>query len=262
MKKLLTALLLVIATAPAFAISSDDLLVREYSKKSNAEFRDYNDATLLNITYTGSSTECIVGITLDSLTTATPYGTADLTIDMSAAAYDTLGEVCDYLNAQDGYSCALNGGKRNDDSSITTNITATVVTTDAKASGGYYLVDIDSGSAVSDGSVAYINRIGVTPESGKRVVLKYCNVTNDGTGSLNVYGKLAKYASVSDGVTRNDTTLVSSIADVDDTAKIVGNIYGGYWIEFAKDEHVVISAGNASVAQTATSSLECFWDEK
>ena len=86
---------LVMSVTQVFAISSNDLLVKEYSKKSNAEYRDYDDATLLNIRYTGSSTQCAVAIAIDTLTTSVPIGTTDLTFDMGAAAYDTLGELCD-----------------------------------------------------------------------------------------------------------------------------------------------------------------------
>jgi len=245
-----------------FAASLQYLQERDLDKIAMSDYHDSDDATLMNIHYVGDSTECAVAITLDNFLTYTPIGTADLDIDMSAAAYDTLGEVCDYINADADYECTLVDGKRDDDSSLTTNITA-ATTTDAKAAGGYYLVGIDSGSAISDGSEEYITRLGITPASGRRVVLKYCNVETDGTGTLLVYGKLAKYAGATDGVTRNDSTLViGSIVTANDTAEANGNIYGGDWLEFAKDEHVVISGGNVATDQSSTALLECFWDEK
>ncbi len=189
-----------------------------------------------------------------------PSGTALVsTFSFASTSYDTLGEVCDYLNAHADLTCTLTGGKRDDAPALTWNTAALQASGSDIAVAGGYSVLIGTGAVglttAVDETISWINRIGITPESGMRVVLKYCNGTNDGTGTIKVYGKIAKYGNVSDGVTRNDTTLVSSIADVDDTAKTVGNIYGGYWIEFAKDAHVVISAGNASTAQTATSSL-------
>lgn len=263
MKRILIALAMVMAAAPAFAISSEELAIREYNKTSNSAYHDADDANLMKIGYTGASTEAIVGIEIDTMTLYEPYGTAALSYNMSVSSLDTLGELCDAIDAEDDYSCALIDGKRSDDSSLTTDITATVTTTDAKQAGGYYLVGIDSGSAVSDGSEEYMTRLGITPASGRKVVLKYCNVETDGTGTLTVYGKLAKYAGVSDGVTRNDSTLViGSITTANDTAEPDGNIYGGNWLEFAKDEHVVISGANNTTDQSTTAFLECYWDEK
>lgn len=258
----LSLLALAFITSNAFALGSEELIVREYNKSSNAEYHDHNDSTLMNIHYTGASTESIVAVTLDTMTIAEPYGTTALTYDLGAAAYDTLGELCDAINTEDDYTCTLIEGKRDDDSSYLTNITGTVTTTDAKQAGGYYTVGIDTGSTVSDGSEEFMTRLGIIPQSGKRVVLKYCNVTTDGVGTLSVYGKLKKFEGVSDGVTRNDTTVVvTSMATANDTAEVNGNIYGGAWLTFAKDEHVLISALGTE-DQTTTAFLECYWDEK
>jgi hypothetical protein len=259
MKKILITMMLLAVGGNAFALSGDDAMVREYTKKANSEYVLPGNATLLKITYVGASTQAAVNIAADAFTTQAPIGTADLSYDLSNAAYDTLGEFCDALNLEDDYNCVLTGGKRDDDSSLLIDVTA-ASTTDAKLAGGYS-VEIDTAGVVSADNT-YINRLGITPEAGKRVVLKYCNVQSDAIGTLKIYGKLAKFAGSADGVTRNDSTLVASMATADDTAEVDGNIYGGNWIEFAKDEHVVISVGNASTAQTATSFIECFWDEK
>lgn len=257
----LLAITLFTALAPfkASALGPDEALVREYSKKSVSGYVLPGNATLIKITYVGSSTQAAVNIAADAFTTQAPIGTEDLSYDLSNASYDTLGEFCDAVQAEDDYNCALTGGKRDDDSSLLIDVTA-ATTTDAKAAGGYS-VEIDTAGAVSADNT-YINRLGITPESGKKVVLKYCNVQSDAIGTLKIYGKLSKFASASDGVTRNDTTLVASMATADDTSETDGNIYGGNWLEFAKDEHVVISVGNVATAQTATSFIECFWDEK
>jgi hypothetical protein len=64
-------------------------------------------------------------------------------------------------------------------------------------------------------------------------------------------------------VTRNDTTtVISGVVVLDDTATNVGNIYDGYWLEFAKDQHVVISAGSGTSTQASGNYLTCYWDEK
>lgn len=243
------------------AISLQDLQVKELDKVMVAEFNDYNDATLMKVKYTGDETTAVINFSSGTLSIDAPVGTAILssaTIDYSNAAVDTLGELCDYINAQTDIECSLVGGKRNDSSGLLWNPLNGQNIADSDG----YSVAIGTGGYQTDEKYAYVNRVGITPQSGRRVLLKYCVATTDGTGDLRVYGKLRKYETSSDGVTRDDTTEVLRIASVDDTEKTFGNIYSGYWLEFGKDEHVVISAGNASTAQTSTSSMQCFWDEK
>lgn len=252
----LVAVILLMGATKAFAISADDLIVREYSKKASAAYVLPSGATLIKITYVGAATQSVVGITNEAFVTQAPLGVADLSIDLSAAAYDTLGEFCDAIEGKDDYKCELTGGKRDDSSLLLTNVTLAAAT-DAKAVGGYS-VGIDTGGAVYVAG-QYINRLGITPEAGKRVVLKYCDVQSDAVGTLKIYGVLEKYANDS---TKTSNSLVSSMATADDTAEVDGNIYSGDWMSFKKDEHVVISVGNAATAQTATSYISCFWDEK
>lgn len=251
---------------PVVALGIDEVMLREMNAKAVAEQVDYNDGSLINITYVGSSTEAAIAVNATYLYSYTPIGTLDSnfgtsgTYDLTAAAYNTLGEVCDAIDDLADYTCKLTGGKRDDSSGLLKNITSSA-STDAKASGGYSVL-IDTGGAVA--TDPYIMRIGITPSSGKRVVLKHCTVQSDGVGTIKVYGKLAKYDGDS-SITRNDTTLVWSEPIADDTAESIPNssvIGGDRWLEFGKDEHVVISAGNSSTAQTSTSYLRCAWDEK
>jgi hypothetical protein len=265
-KTMLASVLFLVANN-AFAISLQDLQVRELDKIAVNSYVDYNDATLMNVKYTGSEATALILIGPASLAIQAPTGTSLVsTITLTDAAYNTMGEVCDYLNTQTGIVCKLTGAKRDDLSILMWNTAALLSSGSSIAGNGGYSVLIGTGSAVADESQSEMNRIGITPQPGRRVVLKYCNATNDGTGVAAVYGKLAKYDGVSDGVSRDDTTLAASIATANDTAKVVGNIYGGNWLEFAKNEHVVIVSGTVlgtgGTAQTNTSSLECFWDEK
>ena len=258
---------LLLMAGNVFAISLLDLQVRELDKIAVSEYNDYNDGTLMNVRYTGSEATARLYIGSGTLSIDAPSATILVsTINLGAAAYNTMGEVCDYLNTQTGIVCKLTGAKR-DDLSVLMWDTAALETagSDIAVNGGYSVL-IGTGVVNGDESVAHMNRLGITPQSGRRVVLRYCNVTNDGTGVLAIYGKLAKYDGVSDGVTRNDTTLAASMATADDTAEVDGNIYGGNWLEFGKNEHVVVISGTVlgtgGTAQTATSSLECYWDEK
>lgn len=265
-KTMLVSVLFLVANN-AFAISLQDLQVRDLDTIAMSKIVDYNDSTLMNVKYTGSEATALIFIGSGTLYVEAPTGTVLVsTISLGAAAYDTLGELCDYLSAQSGLVCTLTGGKRDDSSVLTYNTAALFGTGSSIAAAGGYSVLVGTGAIVPDDTSAYMMRIGITPQAGRRVVLKYCdlNVNVADADALQVYGKLAKYAGVSDGVVRNDTTkVIGSIATADDTSEADGNLYGGNWIEFAKDEHVVISAGSGTGVQAVTTNfLQCFWDEK
>lgn len=255
MAVLMMAMFLVPGTS--FALGVDEVMLAAYNAKSAAEIRVISDETLMNVTYSGASTEAAIGISSYGFTTYTPIGTADLSYDLEAAAYDTVGELCDAIQAESDYGCKLTGGIRSDSTHLLKDVTAATAT-DAKANGGYDVL-IDTGGVVA--TDPYILTLGITPSTGKRVVLKYCIGNINSVDSLNVYGKLAKYAGDTT-VTRNDTTKVYSAITADDTDKTIGNIYGVPWIEFAKDEHVVIRSADADSTQAAANYIECVWNEK
>ena len=265
MKKLLslTMLVLTFAGVNSFALSMDDVIIREMNAKSAAKLVDYNDSTLLNIYYTGSSTEAVVEVSSGLLKTYTPIGTADLSYDLGYASYDTLGELCDVIEAEDYYECTLTGGKR-DDSSLLLDFVTAAAATDAKASGGYS-IKLDTGGVVE--TDPYDMRIGITPASGKRVVLKHCGYDSKTDADiLQVYGKLAIYDGNGDGITRNDTTLVWALSQGNNDATLYAPANAAYdggasWLEFAKDEHVVIVL-SGTVAQDSDDWMYCTWEEK
>ena len=257
--------------SPVFSATLSDLQVRELEKFPMARLVDFNDSHLMNIHYVGTSTEAAIGVTSITITAATPFGTADTTFgtsgtyDLEATAYDTIGELCDAIEALADYECTITDGKRNDDPALLADITAAAGSYDANAVGGYNLL-IDSGTYLSSASL--LLRVGITPMSGRRVILKGCVANSKGTGPVVVYGKLRKFEGVSDGVTRNDTTAVwTSAASVADTSTVYPYNSASFpvlqWMEFGIDEHVVISDnGDAGVNVTATNFLQCFWDER
>lgn len=257
MNKILISIAMFLIPASGFAANLADLQTKELTKSAVAEYRDYDDARLLKLVYDGDAVTANVTVSSYSMVINAPAGSAVHTIDFTLAAYDTLGELCDAVDAFSDVECSLVGGKR-DDASI---LTYDAITTQSILGPSGYEIAIGTGGIYGE-TGSYINRVGITPQDGKRVLLKYCNVQNDGAGTLAVYGKLKKFDGANDGVTRNDTTLVASMATANDTSETNGNIYGGYWMEFAPDAHVVISAGNATTTQSSTSFLECFWDEK
>lgn len=265
-------LLTVMMFLPAFAnaASLGDLQVKELDVIHMSKFVDYNDSALINIEYVGDSTECVVSITSYSITAYAPEGTADTsfgtsgTYRLDAAAYDTAGELCDAIDALADYTCHMEDGKRNDNSNLLLDQTATSGTNDLASAGGYNVL-LDSGTYTSTTALAL--KIGITPQSGRRVILKGCISNSNTTGALIVYGKLRKFENASDGVTRNDTTAVwTSVASADDTSTIYpynsASFPVGPWLEFGKDEHVVISETGSAVQAASTNFMMCFWDEK
>ena len=255
---------------PSFvcAESLDGYNFSNAAKIGMAKNSAYNASNVMTITYVGTSSQSAIGITAAAITAAAPLGTADTTFgtagsyDITAAAYNTMGKLCDAINALANYNCVLIGAKRGDLSTLMQLVTASA-STDAAAAGGYTM-KWSTGTTTSTDTDPYIIRQGITPLVGRSVVLKKCIVQNDGVGTLLVYGKLRKYGlAAPDGVSRGDDTLVWSEATANDTALTQtweGSFGGG--LEFEKDAHVVVSIGNVATAQTATSTLECYWDEK
>lgn len=269
---LVLAAVMALAAKSAFADNLQDAQMRFYAADHVADRTYYNYSKCANLSYSGASTEAVVNITGLALTFHAPFGTADTSIgtsgviDISAAAYDTMGELCDYVNTTSSYDCKLLGCKRDDNSSLLRDQTYAGGTNDMKANGGFDVL-FDTGSIIG----AYTNddyeSLGITPASGKRVVLKQCTANINVADSIRVYGKLRKYEGSTDGVTRNDTTQVWKSATADDTDSTVPTTYNiEPWLMFAKDEHVVIRGGtivaDGTSNQAATNFLQCLWSEE
>ena len=265
-KVFLSFLMLALFASNAAALGSEELLVKALNAKQAGAAVDYNDGTLMNIEYTGVETTAVVYLSSGMLTINAPIATSVISsISLNATAYDTLGELCDYINTVDDIVCKLTGGKRNDASVLLYN-TAALLTAglDIHDPAGYSIL-IGTGAVVADDTNAQISRIGITPSvSTKRILLKGCRVGNDGAGTFLVYGKLA----IREGDTSqtwDDTVLVYSEYTADDTAETVPDVaVENGWLLFAKGAHVVISAGNSTTTQSsdATTRLACYWEER
>ena len=255
------------AAPRAQAKSLQELQVADLSKTKSGELASANTSYALRLTYVGSSTEAVVTIASRSVIGYAPAGVADTSFGtagtylLSAAAYDTMGEFCDAVDALADYKCALLGAKRDDNSNLLRDQTAASGTNDLKANGGFQVV-FDTGSGVGAETQAYVERIGITPKDGYRILLKTCTANANVAGTLTVYGKLRKYEGVSDGITRNDSTLVWSKVTADDTDLTipVTQTFSGF-LDFATNAHVVVSAGNGTGVQAAANFLECQHEE-
>ena len=222
----------------------------------------------LNLTYVGSAAEAVVAITSSTIiaeapdsTADTTFGTAAGTYHLSHAAYDTAGELCDVIDGLANYQCSLTGCDRSVATSELLDQASTSGTNDLKANGGFnVLFDTGTIGAIGPG---FDVRLGITPRVDHRVILKTCTGNANVIGTILVQGKLAKYEGISDGVTRNDTTTVWSSVTADDTdLQVPLDITENGWLEFARNAHVVVSAGNGTSLQAAANFLECQWDEK
>ncbi len=252
-------------TRSAQAVSLSELQVQDANKIVTSAIKDYNDGGLMLLTYVGSSTEAVVTITSFTMTAYAPAGVADTsfgtagTYTFATTTTDTLGEICSAIDALDDYTCKLTGGKRDDDPKYLFDQTAATGTNDLKTVGGFE-VNIDTGGLTEVATVAYKMRLGITPNSGKRVRLLLATTNCNVAGTFKVYGKLAKYEGTNDGVTRNDTTLAYSVVTADDTDKSIGN--GTYRVfDFAKDAHVVLACDDGTAAQASGNLISAVWEE-
>ena len=273
MKKILTAMVAGLAvllwTAPgARAESLLEMQIKEANKVRAAARFAHNTSQCADLDYVGTSTESLVTISATSATFYAPFGTADTgvgssgVVNLDLTTYDTMGEFCDYINGLTNYNCALLGCKRDDNPNRLRDQTEVSGTNDLKAAGGFSVL-LDTGSTIEALTDVYDIRVGITPGSDKRVILKTCTGNANVAGTIRVYGKLRKYEGVSDGVTRNDTTEVWRAVTADDTdLQIPVDITENGWLEFAKDAHVVISAGNGTGTQAAANFMECQHDER
>lgn len=267
----LAVILTALAAPQLYADTVQDSQLRMLNTDYVAQRVESDDTAFIKLTYVGSSTEAVVTIVSGasaSMTFYAPAGTADTdvdtdgTIDLTAAAYDTVGEFCDYIDGLTDYECDRIDGRRGDAVNNFLDQTATSGTNDLKAEGGFSVTN----------KTAIKLAIGITPASGKRVILKRCmgNI-NYASDTLRVYGKLRKYEGATDGVTRNDDTLVwKSGVTTDDTDMYIpeNSVTAPVreWLQFGKDEHVVISNAWSTVAgtyeQQSTNNLKCEWMER
>ena len=277
-KKLLALtglLLLCVAMLPrmAGAVNLPDAQLADVDQTMVASTVDSAKSSALNLVFTGhkqsglavTSTGAYVTISASAMTFYQPFGTLDTSMGSagvvtfaSTLGANTMGSLCDYINNRGAsYKCTLGGAKRDDAPALLATQTATDGTNNLAAAGGETVLVAISGN--------FSQRLGITPSAGHRVVLHQCVSNTPGTDTIVVYGQLRKNERGVDqfGVVADDTYPVWSAATAANTTAYQPTQYATMpWIEFATDAHVVVSAGNASNQQVATSHLACFWSEK
>lgn len=270
---LLALTALVVPASRSYAASLEDAQMRLASAIGIAARSNSADSGegVMNVQYIGTGSDPVITISATAITfysAATvldsTIGTAGVVTFASTPGASTLGGLCDLIEAETYYRCRLTGGKRDDLPILLRDQTATTGVRTLLGAGAD--LQFEGASTGGDGS-AYVIRQGFTPPSGRSVVLRKCKAYNAGTGTLLVYGKRkapANSPSITLGVpasTENDSTLVWSAPTANATEliedwSIAGGSGGG--IEFGVNEHVVISAGNASTVQLAADYLQCY----
>ena len=275
-KALLAVLILTVAAVMAplsHASSLEDVQLKVMNAIGSAARSNSADSGegVMNIQYVGTGSDPIVTISATAMTfysAATvvdgTIGTAGIVTFSSTPGASTLGGLCDLIEAETNYRCRLTGGKRDDLPILLRDQTAATGVRTLLGAGAD--LQFEGASTGGNGS-AYVIRQGFTPPKGMAVVLRKCVAFNSGTGTLLVYGKLRAVANTPvaaspsfPAVVRDDTTLVWSEPTANAAAltadwSITGGVGGG--IEFAKDAHVVVSAGNVATIQVAADYLRC-----
>lgn len=258
--------------APASAKNLDQAWMEELNKIVSAEQAISDDSDCLNLAYVGTSTQAVVNITATDITAYAPYnvldtgnfGSALSNYDLDNASYDTMGELCTAIDALANYKCQLKGCKSDDNSALLRNQTATSGTNELQANGGFD-VHVDTGGLAGDSAagIVYILRVGINPAEGRSVRLKKATTNANVIGTFKVYGKLKKYENASDGVTRDDSTLVWNQITADDTdLNTDWTVSGNGGLDFAEGAHVVLSGGNGTGTQVAANYMIVLWEER
>lgn len=269
------AALLFLSTG-AEAANVEDQVLRQAVGNAYWVYVSSSDSKSMELWYIGTATESVVTIGSVSLRAFAPAGTLDTAvdtdgvIDLSAADYDTMGELCDYLDGLTNYGCKLLGGKRNDNTNRLRDQTATSGTNDLKARGGFE-VRFDTAPINGGGftDTAFDLRVWATPAGpNKSIVLKFCDVNVNVADNFRVFGKSIqsslKDTSQSRTLATEDTsTLVFSEVVADDTAEtfdFTDRSNGVGW-KFAPGTDVVVSGGNGTGIQAGANYVRCLFQE-
>lgn len=299
------ALLGLMSPVSLFAEANIDKIVRESDRTMYSKVNKSTEAVSIRLQYGGTSSEAYVSVLDTNMVFFAPLGTRDSGIgnngqfDLSQSTNDTVGELCDVINAKSSshkYECFIEDAKRNDNVNLLGNVlsTPTLSGGDLKANNGYELLfDNAAGDGYAGIPVMRFQSLGITPESGKRVILKKCEALVAGDSVIMASGRLWKFAAgkdgaaSSDGLVRDDTTEVVELPIISSTTLVTnfvqsvgtGTVIGSTQfapatlmdgaVEFDRDAHVVVRAGTAGSPNQAGNTvgqvvprIGCSWDEK
>lgn len=200
------------------AASLEDLQIGREDEEEWVEFTRGSDTVMMNLYYTGSSSEAVVEITNTRIRAFAPAGTAASGFGTTSSSYSfvtttaaTLGDLCNVIDDLADYKCQLRAGRFNDLPERLRNQSAILFTDAAtstnslKQDGGYDVFADTGGQTGTGGSPGIFTaaanatewvRVSHQPPPGKRAIFKKCTVAgNSGAYQLefSMYGRPRRY---------------------------------------------------------------------
>lgn len=281
----------------AWAVNQGDAVLVQADATANVGFVvgqssvNVSSSMAVNLTYIGASSAAYVTISTGAssgfITFYAPFNVVDTgigsatagqtggTFDLAPSTSNTMGQLCDLINASTNYRCTLLGTIRSDLASQLLPAVTAVSGVNALNSVGGYNVSIGTQTVMS---------LGIIPAPNRRVVLFQCNVNSTGTTvNLQVFGRKRQYGGGVDpyGSAVTDSYLAFSSQQL--TQSTVTNFPNSTalipWIEFTTNQgysykapptgtayngKVVVRASNygTNSLQTNLNYIQCLWQEK
>jgi len=268
---------------PSFLIAAslEDLNVAKQDEMDWSIMVKSSDSLAINLSYVGGSSEAYVTINNEHIRAFAPFNVADTTFGEANSSYSfvnagasastgtkSVGDMCAVINGLDNYNCSLLGAKYNDSPLYLRNQAAAIDVDNLRADGGFD-VKFDTAGTDQGLSVTFWERLGKTPASGKRIILKECKARIAGgsyVSQISVFGKTREYEGKSAPV-RDTRTLAWGPLDMSSgvfsSSAAIFSVSGIGGLQFAKDVSVVIegiskgAVAGSSTTQTVDDLLWC-----
>ncbi len=237
MKKLISLVLVMILMAFSVNVSAataNRMIEKLLVGINSAEYNDFNDSSPFAINYAGgAATITITGAALTITGAAGVY----VSLDLSASAYDTSGEVYDLLVAtHSGVFTVVDEDMLRSENS---NLIGDVSSQDIGSAQTSYSVLYDTAGTVCTAGTANKTQVAITPPTGKRIRL-FLVTGNADIASAAATDIISVFSEASG--THTETMRVKSPILTDSTDKSVtltpNPPYGG--LDFKENERVIV----------------------
>jgi len=205
--KVFCAALLLMAFIGNVSADTEASMIKQNLKNTKFEANDFNDSRAFSIVYTGTGTTCALSISsralvIDSLATVDDVAS----IDFGDAAYDTIGEVFDYLNSF-AYTCTATDMRRADNSNLLAVISAqSILSTD-----DLYSVSFDTAGITA--TTAYFMSIRLEPDYNKSIVIDEISCEADVSSAANLWIYIEDYSATTQWSEKAESGPVRTLAN-------------------------------------------------